>query len=120
MLYLGHVISAAGVSPDPAKFRVLADWPLPTTFRELQSFLGFVNFYGDFIHEQTALTASLYEMTAARKGTEQVHFSAENVERFKEIKRSLCAAPRIAHPSLEAPVTLHTDASKIAVGAVLL
>ena len=120
VLYLGHVISAAGVSFDPAKLRVLADWPLPTTVCELQLFLGFVNFYGDFIDEQTALTASLYDMTAARKGTEQVHFSAEDVERFTEIKRRLCAAPRLAHPNIEAPFTLYTDASKIAVGAVLL
>ena len=49
VLYLGHVISAAGVSPDPAKLRVLAEWPLPKTVRELQSFFGFVNFYSNII-----------------------------------------------------------------------
>ena len=59
MLYLGHVISLAGVLFDLAKLRVLADLPFPTTVRELQSFLGFVNFNSDFIHEQTALTSSL-------------------------------------------------------------
>ena len=58
VLYLGHVILPAGVSPDPAKLRVLADWPLPTTVGELQSSLSFVNFYSDFIHEQSALTSS--------------------------------------------------------------
>ncbi len=79
VLYLGHVISAAGMSPDPAKLRVLADCTLPTTVRELQSFLGFVNFYSDFIDEQTALTSSLYDLTSARKGTEPVHFSAEDI-----------------------------------------
>ena len=39
VLYLGHVISADGVSTDPAKLRVLADWPTPKTVREMQSFL---------------------------------------------------------------------------------
>ena len=120
MLYLKHVISAAGVSPDPAKLCVLAEWLLPTTVRELQSFLGFVNFYSDFIDEQTALTSSLYDLTAARKGTEAVYFISKDVERFAELKRRLCAAPRLAHPNLEAPLTLYTDASKIAVGALLL
>ena len=91
VLYLGHVISAASVSPDPAKLRVLADWPLPTTVRELQSFLGFVNFYGDFFDEQTTLTASLYDMTAARKCTEQEHFSAEDVERLTTRSNATCA-----------------------------
>ena len=120
VLYLGHVIAPSGVSPDPAKLRVLADWPLPTTVRKLQSFLRFVNFYSDFIDELTTLTSSLYDLTAARKGTEPVHFTRENIVRFAELKRRLCAAPRLAHPNIEAPFTLYTDASKIVVGAVLL
>ena len=120
MLYLWHVILPAGVSPDPAKLRVLADWPVPTTVSEIQSFLGFVNFYSDFIDEQTALTSSLYDLTAARKGTEPVHFTREDIERFAELKSRLCAAPCFTHPNLEAPFTLYTDASKIAVDAVLL
>ena len=120
VLFLGHVISAAGVSPDPAKLCVLAEWPLPTNVHELQSFLGFVNFYSDFIDEQTVMISSLYDLTSARKGTKPVHFTPEDVERFTELKRQLCAAPRLAHPNLEAPFTLYTDASKIAVGAVLL
>ena len=82
VLYLGHVISAAGITPDPAKLRVLANWPIPTTVRELQSFLGFVNFYNEFIDEQTALTSSLYDLTAARKGTEPVQFLPAHVEAF--------------------------------------
>ena len=69
VLNLCHVISAAGVSPDPAKLSLLADWPVFTTVRKLQSLLGFVNYYGDFIDEQTALSANLYDLTAVRKGT---------------------------------------------------
>ena len=120
VLYLGHVISPAGVSPDPAKLRVLADWPAPTTVREIQSFLGFVNFYADFIDNSTELTSQLYDLTTGKKGEESVQMSAENLTAFEEIKRRLCAAPRLAHPDLERPFTLYTDASKIEVGAVLL
>ena len=76
VLYLGHVISATGVSPDPAKLLVLENWPRPITVSELQFFLGFVNFYSDFIDEQTALISSMYDLTSTRKGTEQVHVSA--------------------------------------------
>ena len=119
VLYLGHVISPAGVSTDPRKLSVLADWPVPTTVRELQSFLGFVNFHSEFIDEQMALTSSLYNLTAMRKGTEPVHFTRENIERFAELKRRLFAAVSLAHLNLEAPFTLYTDASTIAVSAVL-
>ena len=94
MLYLPHVIAPSGVSPDPAKLRVLADWPLPTTVRELQSFLGFVNFYSDFIDEQTALTSSLYDLTAVRKGTEPVHFTRETSS--DSLSSSAACVPRLA------------------------
>ena len=43
-LYLGYVISAAGVSSYPAKLQVLADWPQPSSVRKMQSCLGFINF----------------------------------------------------------------------------
>ena len=79
-----------------------------------------MNFYSDFIDEQTALTSSLYDLTAARKSTELVHFTFKDIERFAELKRRMCSAPRFAHPILEAPFMLYTAASKIAVGAVLL
>ena len=120
MLYFSHVISAAGVSPDVAKLRVLADWMTPTMVREIQSFLIFVNFYGDDISDATKLTAPLYNFTPARKGDESLTLTAEHLESNKEIKRQLCAVPRLAHPNLEQPFVLYINASKIAVGAVLL
>ena len=119
-LYLGHVISTAGVSPDPAKLRVLADWPTPKTVREMQSFLRFVNFYGDYISDATELTAPLHDLTAAREGDDSIKQTAKHLDSFKEIKSRLFAAPRLAHPDVEQPCVLYTDASKITVGAVLL
>ena len=93
----------------------------------MQSFLGFVNFYGDFLVNATELTAQLYELTAqlyeltaARKGNDAIELSAENLAAFEEVKCRLCKAPQLAHPDLEKPFVLYTDASKIAVGAVLL
>ena len=55
-----------------------------------------------------------------RKGTEPVHITREDIERFAKLKRRLCAAPRLAHPNLEAPFTVYTDASNIALYAVIL
>ena len=120
VLYLGHVISAACVSFDPAKLRVLADWTTPKMVRDMQSFFGFVNSYNDNISDATELTAPLYDLTAARNGDESIKLTAEHLESFENIKRRLCAAPRLAHPDLEQPFVLYTDASKSAIGAVLL
>ena len=43
--YLGHVVDSAGVRSDPAKVETVAQWPEPTTEKELQSFLGLANYY---------------------------------------------------------------------------
>ena len=66
------------------------------------------------------LMSPLYDLTASKKGDDPVQLSAENIKSFKEIKSRLCAGPRLAHPDLERPFVLYTDASKIPVGAVLL
>lgn len=112
-------MSPAGVSRNFAKLGVLADWQLLTTVYNMQSLFFFVNFNGDLINKQTALTAFPYNLTAACKTTEQVHFSAESDERLNKNKRRLCAAARISYLNFEAPFMLDMDALKI-VGAVLL
>ena len=85
----------------------------------MKSFLGF-NFYCDYISDSTELTAPLYDLTAARTNDESIKLTAKQLESFEEIKRLLCAAPRLAHPDLEQPLVYYTDVSKIAIGAVLL
>ena len=91
VLYLGHVINASGTSPDPQKLRVLLNWQVPSTVREVQSYLGFVNFYGDFIASSTDLTSSLYELTVARKNNDAVQLSKIQLDAFNELKRRLCS-----------------------------
>ena len=120
VLYLGHVISSSGVSPDPAKLRVLSTWPVPEDVRGIQSFLGFVNFYGDFIPEATSLTAPLYALTAGRKGADTVVLDGNQLVAFNKLKQALVGGPKLTHPDLTKQFIVHTDASKIAIGAVLL
>jgi len=52
VLYLGHVISVAGVLPDPENLRVLCEWRVPSKVREMQSFFGFINFYAELSNLQ--------------------------------------------------------------------
>ena len=85
----------------------------------MQSFLIFVNFYGDFIEHATQLTSSMYELTVGNKGVDREHFDIQHRAFFDELKKRLCAGPRLAHPDLNKPFVFYTDASKFAVGAVL-
>lgn len=47
--YLGHLVTAEGVKPDPAKTEVVRSWPVPANLREVQSFLGMSNYYSHYI-----------------------------------------------------------------------
>ena len=47
--YVGYIVSQQGLSMDPSKVKTILDWPQPTCVRDVQSFLGFANFYRCFI-----------------------------------------------------------------------
>ena len=49
--YLGHVVSAQGVSPDPEKTSKIKSWPIPQSAQEVQRFLGLANYYRRFIKD---------------------------------------------------------------------
>jgi hypothetical protein len=51
VVFLGHVISAGGVSVDPGKVRDMLNWKLPTNISEIRSFLGLVGYYRRFIQD---------------------------------------------------------------------
>lgn len=61
---MGHVISGDGVSTDPRKIEVVANWPIPTTASELRSFLGFGSYYRRFVEGFAELAVPLHKVVA--------------------------------------------------------
>ena len=50
MEFLGHVVSADGIAVSSDKIKAVSEWPVPTTVREIQSFMGLRNYYRCFIY----------------------------------------------------------------------
>jgi hypothetical protein len=63
--FLGYIIAEGNVQMDPEKVRAVVDWPQPTSRVQLQSFLGFSNFYRSFIRGYSNLAAPLSALTSS-------------------------------------------------------
>lgn len=63
--FLGYIIAQGQLKPDPAKIIVVTEWPVPTSLKELQRFLGFANFYMRFISNYSKESSPLTCLTSA-------------------------------------------------------
>ena len=114
--YLGHVVSREGVMADPDKVRKVATWPVPTSTKETQSFLGFASYYRRFIRDFAEIAKPLHRLT---EKTAPFNWTVECQAAFQELRQRLTSAPILAHPDFSQQFILDTDASDIGMGAVL-
>ena len=61
--YLGHVVSAQGVSRDPEKTSQIESWPMPQSAQDVQRFLGLANYYRRFIKSFATIAKPLHQLT---------------------------------------------------------
>jgi len=114
--YLGHIVSAAGVSTDPKKIEAVQQWPVPRNVKEIRSFLGLASYYRRFVHQFAHIAQPLHRLTG--KNT-KFEWTSECQNAFEELKSRLISAPILAYPMDEGLYVLDTDASGFAIGAVL-
>ena len=114
--YLGFIITTKGIRMDPDKVSVVQDWPVPTTLKSLQSFLGFCNFYRTFLPDfgrvARPLTKLLKQGCWERLGTAAV-------EAFERVKELILSDQVRAHYDYNRLTRMETDASDGVVGGVL-
>uniref|UniRef100_A0A8C1XCE3 Gypsy retrotransposon integrase-like protein 1 n=1 Tax=Cyprinus carpio TaxID=7962 RepID=A0A8C1XCE3_CYPCA len=126
--YLGHVISADGVSTDPKKIEAVAQWPQPTSVSELRSFLGFASYYRRFVEGFAKLAAPLHRLVAEFGGTKSRKraepgfasgWTTHCQRSFESLKGKLISAPVLCYADFSLPFILEVDASLGGLGAVL-
>ena len=93
--FLGHVVSASGVSVDPEKVEVVMSWERPKSVFEIRSFLGLAGYYKIFIKDFSRIAAPMTWLT--RK---EVKFDWDDrcEEAFQELKMRLTSAPILIVP----------------------
>jgi len=114
--YLGFTLTIDGIEVDPEKTAVICNWDVPTTIRDVQSFLGFCNFYRRFIKDYSRVAKPLNHLT--RKDV-PFTWTRQHQEAFEELKRQLADAPILRHYNPDLETKLETDASDGVVAEVL-
>lgn len=117
--YLGYVFDSAGVRPNPNKFEAIQCAPVPTTVKQVQSFLGLCNFYSRFIPRFAECMSPLYSLVQKKSNSKFV-WSEEHQQSFERIKRLFVGNNILNHFHIDYETSIETDASSYGVGAVLL
>jgi hypothetical protein len=114
--YLGHVVSRSGIATDPDKVNKVVSWPVPTSCKELQAFLGLASYYRRFIKDFSSICRPLHHLTEKNvpfKWTPQCQSA------FESIRSKLVSSPILVFPDMSKPFILDTDASDFGIGGVL-
>ena len=116
--FLGHNISASGITPLPEKVEAISSFPIPQTMKQLRQFLGMVNFYRRFLPNCAEVLAPLTNLLSSVKNC-NVTLSPEATRAFGKIKKMLADATNLSCVVPAAELCVACDASSQAVGAVL-
>ena len=115
--FFGNVLTDQGIKPDPKKVETIKQWPVPQNVKDLQSFLGAVNFLGKFIQGLSSLRVSLQGLI--KKDSEYI-WTATHQSAFERIKDAICEETLLAYYDKDKPVFIEVDASGQGLGAVLM
>lgn len=113
--YLGHIISEGTMTPDPSKIAAIKDWQPPRSLMALRGFLGLTGFYRRFVRNYATLATPLTDLLRGSVFT----WNKSALQAFTELKAQIGTNSLLHLPDLSRPFQIETDASSIAIGAVL-
>ena len=130
VLFLGYVLLAEGISANPEKVEKVKTWPVPKNTKDVQSFLGLVSYYRQFIphfakkaqclHKLVGPTANKPKRKARAKESETAHtkpkvkpfeWTVKHQEVLDALKEALSTSPVLGYPDFTREFILGTDAS---------
>ncbi|KAL4037318.1 hypothetical protein IC575_000910 [Cucumis melo] len=115
--FLGHVVSKAEVSVDPAKIEAVTSWTRPSTVSKVRNFLGLAGYYRRFVENFFHIATPLTQLT--RKEAPFV-WSKACEDSFQNLKQKLVTAPVLTVPDGSGSFVIYSDASKKGLGCVLM
>jgi hypothetical protein len=114
--FLGLIVSHNQLRMDPVKIAGIREWPTPRRVKEVQSFLGFGNFYRRFIKDFSKIAKPLFTLT---KKDQKWDWTTEAQSAFETLKTAFTSSPVLIMPNPDKPYRVEVDASEYATGGIL-
>ena len=104
VVYLGHVISAEGIYPDPSKTAAVADYPAPKDAKQLKKFLGLANYYHRFVRHYATIAEPLHSILRGKP--KHFHWDEQCDKAFNTLRNHLVTPPILTLPNFSIPFVL--------------
>jgi hypothetical protein len=114
--FLGVELSTNGFEMECVKVDAVRDWQPPQNVRRVREFIGFCNFYRQFVKGFAEVARPLHDLT---KKDQKWEWTPRHQHTFQTLKDIICMTPVLAHTNLDARFQVEMDASGYAYGAVL-
>ena len=114
--FLRYIIEPGGITTDPRKVQAIVEWDVPRNVKDVQSFLGFANFYRRFIKEYSKIAEPLTRLTHKDK---KFSWNPEAQKAFEELKQRFIESPILAFFDPEREIVIETDASDHTIAGVI-
>ena len=101
------------------RIQSVLDFPVTVYAKHLKSFLRTVNYFRDFIRNQSSLVHLLHALIADNHKTRKRQLTTEDLKAYEDIKLQVSKCTIMYFMSDTAPITLHTDASDYGVSGYL-
>jgi len=114
---LGYIVNSKGIASDPEKIDAIAELQQPTDVAAIRSFLAMTGYYRQCIPSYAHVSEPLVQLTRRHQ---RFQWTNDQARSFEELKRLLTSNHVMAHPQVNKPYKLYTDACEYAVGAILV
>ena len=115
--FLGETYTTDGCKPAQSKVSAIVEMPAPTCKKQVQSFIGMVNYLSKFLVRLSELAEPIRKLS---KDKVPFNWGPEHQEAFNQMKEGIVRAPRITYYNLRKETVLQTDASTKGLGTCLL
>ena len=113
---LGHTITENTVKMNNDKIKAIQNWTTPFKVKHVQSFLGITGYYRKFIKDFSKTAAPLYKLLCKET---KFRWDENCQQAFEGLKKALISYPILRMPDFNQEFFLFTDASGLAIGAIL-